>query len=224
MLKVLKKSKKQRHAQKHNMELEKVQKEHDCFLSENEDKKRRKRLSCFILGLAVLLIIGPSFFFLKHRFPATSLLTQQAAAQKDQEIMTLASLIYRHFNGYDAYCIKQGYRMNSYPKLFAKRFQNEMIILDQKAKEQGSSLEGVLNQIKQQFGPVFDRIIETELKTLRQQEAAKNPEVASKIQHISSADICRWIDENTTLILSDPENEDFIRIRQLANGLTSSKK
>lgn len=219
MLKVLKKSKK---CSKNSESAEKVHQKSacDCFLSECEDKKRRKRLSCFILGIALFLIIGPGYFFFIQRFSTASRFSEQKIIEADQELMTLASLIYRHFNGYEAYCAKNGYKMQQYPKAFVAAFQSEMTLLDQQAREQGLSLESLLNKINVQFGPAFDRIIATELKELQQVVLAnqKTPESLENTT-VSVQDICRLIDENAALILSEPANEDFIRIRQVVSHL-----
>lgn len=190
-----------------------------CFFSECEDKKRRKRLSCFILALALLLIVGPGYFFFFQRFSQSHQIPNEADIRAEQEVMTLASVIYRHFNGYEAYCAKNGYQMQVYPKAFAHVFQKQMQVLDAKAKEQGTSLAGLLNQINKQFGPAFDRLIHTELQQMQKDILAQKGE-GSAPQTVAVIDFCQMIDEQSEQILADPANEDFILIRQTADALT----
>ncbi len=224
MLKVLKKSKKR--APKKRTPKSIFKQPADCFLSEIDEKKRRKRLSCFILALAIILVITPVLFFWKQHFSHSLqwMSSEKIENRQEQEMMTLAALIYRHFNAYEAYCMRHDYPMHKYPKSFAVTFHKEMSVLDKRAKEHGRSLEGLLNQVNRQFGPAFDRVLSKELKKMRDLLAQRQVGGIDKngAHKLSVTDVCRLLDEHADIILTNPQIADFILIRKTAQQLEVS--
>ena len=58
----------------------------NCFLSESEDKKRRKHLSYFLLGIAALLVIIPCLFLLKTRIEQEMFIASKQEVLEEQKM------------------------------------------------------------------------------------------------------------------------------------------
>ncbi len=176
------------------------------------DKVRRKRMSCFILTLAFLLLVIPSYIILQYRF--NSLLDNQELTEEKQELHTTAALIYRHINAYPAYCRKVGYNMVHYPKVFTAENEANLIAFGAAAQRVGLRPDAIMNRIQQGFGTVIQQSIRKEFKRLLNRGI-----VASNAQPIKTEEgICRYMDENAALWLKTEKKTDMDKIHAFTFG------
>lgn len=175
-------------------------------LTMKQDKIRRKRMSCFLLTLAVLLLIIPGFIMLRHKF--SSVITHNEAAEQNQELYSIGSIIYRHLNAYPAYCRKAGYELTHYPKVFLTNYEQELIIFDLIARTKNLTPNIIIEHIQKGFSHVIQKSISREFKQLqKQQNGPSTP---------SDAEICRYIDENTSTWFETERKSDIDRLREFA--------
>ncbi len=174
------------------------------------DKIRRKRMSCFILTLAFLLLIIPSYIVLQHRF--NSLLRTQEVTEQKQELNTTGAIIYRHLNAYPAYCRKVGYNMVHYSKVFTAENEVDLQRFDRAAQRVGLRPDVVINQIQQDFSDIIQKSIKKEFKRLRERGIT-----SSNAQLIKTdEEICRYMDENASLWLKTEKKSDMEKIHTFA--------
>ena len=211
MLKVLKKTYK-RTQQKRRRKSCKILDGGNCFLTESEDKQRRKRLSCFILVLAVLLVVIPAGFLLRHRIQKDMSSQQTQEVLYNQKIKTLSLLIYRHYIGYDEYCTKIGIPLNVYPSEFSNIFSKEMLLLRQNIEKKGEQgLSADFLKIKDQFSRVLDKAIKADFNDLRTFFASRQ----KMGQALTDNEICVLLDMHAKEVLSDERNGALGRIYNL---------
>ena len=215
MLKVLKKT--YRRTQNKRKRVCKVFDRGNCFLSESEDKRRRKRLSYFILGLAGLLVVVPSLFLLKHRIEVSVFPVSQQEMQYNQQAMTLSLIIYRHYIGYDEYCTKQGVPLNVYPAKFMQQFQNEADFLRGYLKGQnGTEMGTVFSRLRYKFARVIDKTISADFEKLKQ-TFQKEYQLPSPIT--TNKDVCLLLEEKADDLLKKGLIPDYAKIQETSNGL-----
>ena len=215
MLKVLKKT--YRRTQKKRKRVCKVFDRGNCFLSESEDKRRRKRLSCFILVLAILLVVVPSLFLLKHKVEVSVFPVSKQELQHDQQSITLAMIMYRHYVGYDEYCTKLGVPLNFYPAQFMAKFQKEADFLRVYLKgSRGEELGSVFSKIRYKFARVLNKSVASDFSHMKT-AFQKNFQLESPL--LTDKDICLLLEEKTSDILSKELSGDYVRIKKISDEL-----
>lgn len=215
MLKVLKKT--YRRTQNRRKRVCKVFDRGNCFLSESEDKRRRKRLSYFILGLAGLLVVVPSLFLLKHRIEVSVFPVSQQEMQYNQQATTLSLMIYRHYVGYDEYCTKQGVPLNVYPAKFMERFQKEVDFLHGYLKGQrGTELGPNFSKLRYKFARVIDKTIVADFEKMKQ-TFQKEYQLPNPI--ITNKDVCLLLEEKATDLLKKGLIPDYAKIQKTSVDL-----
>lgn len=189
----------------------------NCFLSESEEKRRRKRLSCFVLGLAIVLIAIPSIFLLKHRVQTFFSADTQIEVKKNQDLMTLALLFYTHYRGFDEYCTSKGQPLTIYPERFMAAFPLEFTILTDKAKEYGiHGTEKWINQLKKRFEKPLEKTVVikfVEIKKFFEQNSENK-------LNLSDQEVCKLLDEKAMDVLINKENKDYKTLKNLSDEIT----
>ncbi len=218
MLKVLKKTYRR---QQNKRKRVKIFDRGNCFLSESEDKQRRKRLSFFILGIAVILLMVPSFFFLKHKIKTSMFPTTEQEVQFNQKTMTLSLIIYRHYIGYDEHCTKMGVPLNNYPAVFISSFQPEADFIKNYFQDKTESdLSKDFSRLKYKFSRVLDKSISSDFVKMQQIFIS---EFSLPQEKISAKDVCHLLEERATDILKKSIHPDFQRIKSLSQELLTEK-
>lgn len=155
-----------------------------------QDKKRRKRITNILMLLAVLLILLPGYLGIRHKL-STHQITDETITL-NQELYTLANLVYRHKTGYANYCRKQGQSLKSYPNAFVETYKSELIIFNQKAKEIGLPADKIIAKIQKEFAVVSEKSIHKEFKKLLTKRIQNTD--GTVIQ--TEKDLCLYIDTN----------------------------
>ena len=215
MLKVLKKTYKR--TQQRRKKVCKVFDRGNCFLSESEDKRRRKRLSYFILVLAFLLVAVPSLFLLKHRIEVSVFPTSKQEMQQEQQSMTLSMVIYKHSVGYDEHCTKMGVPLNNYPSAFMEKFQKESDFLKGYLKgSRGEELGAIFSKIRYKFARVLQKAITTDFVRMK---GVLAKEFQLERSSLSDKEVCSLLEEKAHDILSKELLDDFSRIQKISDEL-----
>lgn len=155
-----------------------------------QDKKRRKRITNILMLLAGLLILLPGYLGIRHKL-STHQITNETITL-NQELYTVANLVYRHKTGYSNYCHKQGQILKSYPNAFVETYKSELIVFNQKATESGLSADKIIAKIQKEFAVVSEKSIHKEFKKL----------LTKRIQNTDGTiiqtekDLCSYIDTN----------------------------
>lgn len=213
MLKVLKKTyRRQQNKRKKN----KIHDRGNCFLSESEDKQRRKRLSFFILAIAGLLIVVPSFFLLKHKIKTSVFPVAAQEVEYNQKAMTLSLIIYRHYIGYDEYCTAKGVPLNKYPAKFMDTFQKEADFIKMHFQEKnGTDLSKDFSKLRYKFSRVLEKNITADFEKMKQTLRS----LFSLEEAITIEGVCRLLEEKTDNIFSQSMHSDYQKINNLSQDL-----
>ncbi len=166
------------------------------------DKIRRKRITCVILTMAILLIIIPGYMILRHKF--NTMAVNQEQTVQNQELYSVAGIIYRHMNAYPTYCRKAGYTMEQYPKTFMSEYEDDLIVFGQVARQIGLSPEGVINQTARDFSTVVQKSIGKEFTRLRKRGLTTQDNQSVQ----TDEEICRHIDENAANWIKNEKKSD----------------
>lgn len=220
MLKVLKKTYK-RTQQKRRKKSCKIFDRGNCFLTESEDKQRRKRLSFFILILAGLLFVVPAVFLLKYRIQDSVFPSSEQELIYNQKVKTLSLLVYRHYVGYDEHCTKLGIPLTMYPSEFEQRFTKEISFLRQQLKEKGGAgLSTHFSQLRYQFSRVLNKTIQADFDEMRSQVATQK---GIGLNELTDKEVCSYLEENAKVLLNDRANSNLERIQNLGIELITIK-
>lgn len=215
MLKVLKKT--YRRTQNKRKKVCKVFDRGNCFLSESEDKIRRKRLSYFILALAVLLVVVPSILLLKHRVEVSVFPVSKQELHHDQQSITLSMIMYRHYIGYDEYCTKLGVPLSNYPAKFMSKFQKEADFLRGYLKgSRGEELGSVFSKIRYKFSRVLNKTISADFDKMNlifQKEYQLDP------SQTENTAVCQLLEEKAEDILDRNLFKDYTIIQKMGSLL-----
>lgn len=215
MLKVLKKT--YRRTKSKRKKVCKVFDRGNCFLSESEDKLRRKRLSYFILGLACLLVVVPSLFLLKYKIEVSVFPVSKEEMYNDQQINTLSLIVYRHYIAYDEYCTKLGVPLNEYPAKFMGEFQNEVDFLRGYLKgKRASDLESIFSKIRYKFSRAVDRTTISDFDHLK---IVLEKEYQLESSLFSHKDVCHLLEEKAGDILEKGLSSDYKKIHKIGSSL-----
>lgn len=186
---------------------------HKQCLSEEQDKDRRKHLSFIMLCLASALVFVPAVLILKHRIENTIHFDKQIEMTQHQETMTVALIYYRYMQGYQDYCGQKAYKLENYPSVFEKNFQNEKTILEQKAKKMGFySLRSLQKHLKKHFDSIIWRHIKKDMIFYKELAQGENHKDASEY------DVCAFLDTHASELIQNNENPDFQKIREFSQN------
>lgn len=179
-------------------------------LTAAQDKLRRKRMSFFILALAVALLIFPGFMFLRYKLTTQSVDT--AEIRQNQALYSVAAIVYRHTQAYATYCRKKGYIMRHYRQTFLAENKDVLMSLDATVRKNEQTSDRVIRQIHQGFSSVVQKSISREFARLRNRGmTGENGQVLT-----SDTDICQYIDENTSVWLKTEKQKDIESLNNLA--------
>ncbi len=178
------------------------------------DKLRRKRMSCFLLTLAFLLLIIPGFVMLRHRI--STIMTEQETTAQNQELYTVGTIIYRHLHGYPTYCRKKGYTLKNYVKVFIDTYDDDLVVFDLISREYGLTPNTVISEIKNAFSPVVQKSIGKEFGRLRQRGLVTKDNKPIK----TDEQICRYLDENTADWFKTEKKADIEQIHTFAKSFS----
>lgn len=213
MLKRIKKTYKRRYTKRKQAS---ILEQGNCFLSESEDKKRRKNLSYFILALAALLVIIPCLFLLKTRIEQAMFIASEQEILKEQKAVTLVMLFYKNQKGYAQYCQSQGVVLENYPKIFSDRYQTHQVVLDHYLKEKkGLSLEQAYSKLRANFSRVIDKAVLMNFNLMATSLAPYQKEEKT----LSHKDICEILENSASDIIQSDLNPDYLRIQEAFNVL-----
>ncbi len=162
-------------------------------ISAEIDKKRRKRLSSFLLIMAAVLLIIPGFLCLRHKYLADRLSVDEVA--ENQELFSLANVIYRHYIGYGDYCKKKGVLLQNYPATFFQIYNPQLLAFGKKVRAHGFTPDKVLSKTKKEFAGISEMSIQREFKQLIQ----KRFQDKNGLPIQTEENLCIFIDENPTL-------------------------
>ena len=192
----------------------------NCFLSESEDKKRRKHLSYFLLCIAALLVIIPCLFLLKTRIEQEMFIASEQEVLKEQKAVTMVMLFYKHQKGYVEYCQSQGIPLIEYPKEFLSYFKTQSDILETYLKEKkGFSLDQSYYRLKDKFSRVLHKAI-----LMNFNQMAKHLSSYQKEESVfSHKDVCVFLEEHASDIVKSEFNPDTLRIQEAFNILSDIK-
>ena len=192
----------------------------NCFLSESEDKKRRKHLSYFLLGIAALLVIIPCLFLLKTRIEQEMFIASKQEVLKEQKAVTMVMLFYKHQKGYVEYCQSQGVSLVEYPKEFLTYFKPQQDVLENYLKEKkGFSLDQSYYRLKDKFSRVINKAISMNFDNMATHLVTGQKEAIS----FSHKDVCLFLEENASDIIKSDLNPDSLRIQDAFNILSDLK-
>ena len=178
------------------------------------DKLRRKRMSCFLLTLAFLLLVIPGFVMLRHRI--STIMTESETTAQNQELYTVGTIIYRHLHGYPTYCRKKGYTLKNYVKVFIDTHEDDLVVFDLISRENGLTPNTVISEIKNAFSPVVQKSIRKEFGRIRQRGlmTQDNQPIKTDVQ------ICRYLDENTRDWFQTAKKADIEQIHTFAKSFS----
>lgn len=176
------------------------------------DKIRRKRMSCFLLTLAVLLLIIPGFIMLRHKFATLSV--DNELTEQNQELYSTATIIYRHLHAYPTYCRKNEYTMLYYPKVFFNTYNSDLTTFGQAARRQGKTPDLIIAQIQNGFSSIIEKSIRKEFSRLRRRGLKQKDN--QPVQ--SDEEICRYIDENAAMWFETEKKADIERMQEFAKS------
>ncbi len=190
----------------------------NCFLSESEDKRRRKHLSYFILFLASLLVIIPCLFLLKTRIEQNVFIDSEQEILKEQKAVTMVMLFYRHERSYPEYCQSLGLPLVNYPKVFSSHFAPHRDALDLYLKEKrGFGLEPAYRRLKTKFGQVIPKSVALNFEKM----ATILSDYQDKNVKLSHQEICGILEERSLDVLKTAVNPDYETIEHTFNVLKS---
>lgn len=176
------------------------------------DKIRRKRMSCFLLTLAVLLLIIPGFIMLRHKFATLSV--DNELTEQNQELYSTATIIYRHLHAYPAYCRKHEYSMVHYQKVFFNMYNDDLATFGRVARRQGKTPDSIIGQIQNGFSSIIEKSINKEFYQLRNRGLKQKDN--EPVQSVT--DVCRYIDENAALWFETEKKVDIERMQEFAKS------
>lgn len=183
----------------------------NCFLSESEDKKRRKRLSYFILSLAALLVIVPCLFLLKTRIEQNMFIDSEAEVLKDQKAVSMVMVFYKHQNGYVKYCQDQGVALVQYSQIFSSFFEVQQSFFDNYLRsKKGIGLEPSYARLNGKFSRVIDKAIIMNFDKMALDFTGYN----KNNEPLTHKDVCVILDEYATDIIEKNAHPDYLRIRE----------
>lgn len=162
-------------------------------ISAEIDKKRRKRLSSFLLIVAAVLLIVPGVLCLRHKYLTERLSVDEVS--ENQELFSLANVIYRHYIGYGDYCKKKGVLLQNYPATFFQTYNPELLAFGKKVRAHGFTPDKILSKTKKEFAGISEMSIRREFNQLIQKRFQDN--TGKVIQ--TEENLCTFIDENPTV-------------------------
>ena len=155
-----------------------------------QDKKRRKRITNILMILSFVLLLVPGYLGFREKLKTNYIDTE--TINLNQELYTIANLIYRHQHGYPNYCRKLGQPLNIYPPFFVKTYETELLVFQQKAKETGISPDKILAKIQKEFSVISEKSINKEFKRLIPKRIQNKDGSIVKTE----SDLCIYIDKN----------------------------
>lgn len=180
-------------------------------ISSETDKKRRKRLSGFLLITAFALLVVPGIVCLRHQILNERM--SQNEISENQELFSLANVIYRHYKGYESYCGRQGVMLKNYPKAFYDAYNKELLIFGHQVRAHGFTPDKILTKIEKEFASISEISIQREFNRLIQNRFQKKD--GGPVQ--TEADLCRFIEANPAVWMNEHE-ETLKSIREFAKN------
>lgn len=188
----------------------------NCFLSESEDKRRRKRLSYFILILAGLLVIIPSLFLLKTRIEQNMFVDSEQEVLKEQKSVSMVMSFYLHQQAYVDYCKSLGVSFNNYPDRFSDRFQKEYVLLnDYLIQKRGFGLDQAYIRLKNKFETAILKSVKTNFDKMAYELKSYHKDGLE----MTHQDVCLLLDENADEIIQVYRHHDYLNIQNISKIL-----
>jgi len=159
-------------------------------LTAAQDKKRRKRMTAFLLGLAAVLLVTPWLLCLRHKFLESQLSQEDVSVH--QTLHTIANIVHRHHNGYPEYCKKKGHLLVNYPIVFTETFKSDLIVFNTVARKNNLTPAGIMANIQREFASVSEKAIQKEFKKLTNGQLKT---VDGKTIR-TEKELCQYIDAN----------------------------
>lgn len=159
-------------------------------LTAAQDKKRRKRMTAFLLGLAAVLLVTPWLLCLRHKFLESQLSQEDVSVH--QTLHTIANIVHRHHNGYPEYCKKKGHLLVNYPIVFTETFKSDLIVFNTVARKNNLTPAGIMTNIQREFASVSEKAIQKEFKKLTNGQLKT---VDGKTIR-TEKELCQYIDAN----------------------------
>lgn len=183
---------------------------HKHCLTQVQEKARRKRMSCYILTLAVILLVIPGYIFLYHRLEVKS---DNIETIENQELYSAAGVLYRHINAYSQYCRKAGYTMVSYPRVFLSEYEKEILVFEKQAYQKGLYPDKMVRKIQNDFARVVQKSISKEFDRLRKQNG-----IRSDMQKpATDEEICRYLDQHASDFLKTDKKADIEKLKKFGH-------
>jgi hypothetical protein len=213
MLKRIKKTYKRRYTKRKQTH---ILERGNCFLSESEDKRRRKRLSYFILGLAILLVTVPSIFLLKTRIEQHIFVSSEQEILKEQKTVTMVMTFYRHQVAYVDYCKSLGVSLVAYPTAFNEYFLTQKSVLEDYLKTHRKlTLHQAFTRLKNKFSYALQRAVEADFDKM----AIDLKQYVPEQTQLTHTNVCQALETNAQTIINSYNHADYLNIKDISNAL-----
>ena len=148
----------------------------------------------------------------------------------DNDVITAASVLYRHEIGYKKYCAELGYEMTQYPQKFAEAVATGKDLISAEVAKKGYTLEEVYQEVEKLIGHLVYNSIVTEFYDIRRsmtiymasEQSGLPPEEIEWNENLEKVmtdkDVCAMFDENAET-MDFKQNGGYLYLQKYVNNL-----